>query len=70
MGWHDGPWAHKVTHATYSVHHQPNPCERSKIVTSRRQLTGGTIEWKLFNSKKERTYVQDGITTHTSKDNS
>ena len=36
-------------------------------MTSRRQLTGGPIERKLFSSKKEMTFVQDGAPAHTSK---
>ena len=38
-----------------------------KPLTSRRQVTGGPIERKLFSSKKEMTFVQDGAPAHTSK---
>ena len=38
-----------------------------KPLTSRRQVTGGPIERKLFSSKKEMTFVQDGALAHTSK---
>ena len=38
-----------------------------KPLTSRRQVTGGSIERKLFSSKKEMTFVQDGAPAHTSK---
>ena len=38
-----------------------------KPLTSRRQVTGGPIEGKLFSSKKEMTFVQDGAPAHTSK---
>ena len=38
-----------------------------KSLTSRRQVTGGPIERKLFSSKKEMTFVQDGAPAHTSK---
>ena len=31
-----------------------------KALTSRRQVTGGPIERKVFSSKKEMTFVQDG----------
>ena len=37
-----------------------------KPLTSRRQVTGGPIEWKLFSSKREMTFVQ-GAPAHTSK---
>ena len=38
-----------------------------KPLTSRRHVTGGPIERKLFSSKKEMTFVQDGAPAHTSK---
>ena len=38
-----------------------------KRLTSRRQVTGSPIERKLFSSKKEMTFVQDGALAHTSK---
>ena len=38
-----------------------------KALTSRRQETGGLIERKLFISKKEMTFVQDGAPAHTSE---
>ena len=38
-----------------------------KPFTSRLQVTGGPIERKLFSSKKEMTFVQDGAPAHTSK---
>ena len=38
-----------------------------KPLTSRRQVTGGAIERKLFSSKKEMTFVQDGAPAHNSK---
>ena len=41
-----------------------------KLLTSRRQVTGGPIERKLFCSKKEMALVQDGAPAHTSKGNS
>ena len=41
-----------------------------KPLTSRRQVTGDPIERKLFSSKKEMTFVQDGAPAHTSKGNS
>ena len=34
---------------------------------ARSQVTGGPIERKLFSSKKEMTFVQDGAPAHTSK---
>ena len=30
-------------------------------------MTGGPIKRKLFSSKKEMTFVQDGASAHTSK---
>ena len=38
-----------------------------KPLTSRRQVTGGPIERKLFSTKKDMTFVQDGAPAHTSK---
>ena len=38
-----------------------------KPLTSRHQVTGGPIERKLFSSKKEMTFAQDGAPAHTSK---
>ena len=38
-----------------------------KPLTSRRQVTGGPIERKLFSSKKEMTFAQDGAQAHTLK---
>lgn len=38
-----------------------------KLLTSRRHATGGPIERKLFSSKKEMTFIQDGAMAHNSK---
>ena len=38
-----------------------------KPLTSRHQVTGVPIERKLYSSKKETTFVQDGEPAHTSK---
>ena len=38
-----------------------------KLLTSRRQVTVGPIERKLFSSKKEMTFAQDGAQAYTSK---
>ena len=38
-----------------------------KPLPSRRQITGGPTERKLFSSKKAMTFVQDGAKAHTSK---
>ena len=38
-----------------------------KPLTSRRQVTGGPTERKLFSSKKAMSFVQDGAPVHTSK---
>jgi len=38
-----------------------------KPLTSRRQVTGGLIERKLFSSKQEMTFIQDGAPAYTSK---
>ena len=38
-----------------------------KPLTSRRRVTGGPIERKLFGSKKETTFIQDGALAHTLK---
>ena len=38
-----------------------------KSLTSRREVTGGPTERKLFSSKKAMTFVQNGAPAHTSK---
>ena len=38
-----------------------------KPLTSRRQVTGGPTERKLFSLNKEMKFVQDGARIHTSK---
>ena len=38
-----------------------------KPLTSRRKVTGGPTERKLFSSKKAMTFVQDGAPAYTSK---
>ena len=38
-----------------------------KPLTSRRQVTGGPMERKLFSSNKAMTFAQDGAPAHTSK---
>ena len=38
-----------------------------KPLTSRRQITSGPTERKLFSSKKAMTFVQDGAPARTSK---
>lgn len=68
VGSHDGLRAHKVTHATQgetltSAYY----INQVKQLTSRDQVSGGPIERKLFSSKKEITFVQDGGLAHNSK---
>ena len=41
--------------------------EVKPLITSRHQVTGGPIERKLFSSKKETTFIQDGAPVYTSK---
>ena len=41
--------------------------EVKPLITSMHQVTGGPIERKLFSSKKEMTFIQDGAPVYTSK---
>ena len=74
VGWHEGSWTNKITHATHSqtltseYYINQILVKEGKPLTSRRQVTGGPIERKLFSSKKEMTFVRKGATVHTSKE--